>query len=294
MNMTFLTECGLGFGATLALYILASPRIAEPLYRKLLFEPLKYPRGDYRAAEVIKFLAERKAQDLFVPLRGEKKLHAWYFPNNDASQTIIICHGNEGNISDMTSLVKLLLASGASVFIFDYQGYGVSDGSPSVNGVCQDSLAVYDWLVKQQGRDPKSIVLYGESMGASVACWLLQQREISGIILQSASTNLRRIAQETVPALGCFPHFLYPRPYFDNISALQKSPCPLLVIHGAKDSIVVPQHAKNIFAAAKEPKRMAILPNTAHEEIDRRDFNYFCQAVSEFLSSLKTRMAVSR
>lgn len=288
MEMTLLAECGLGFCAVLGLYVLFSPRVAEPLYRKLMFEPLKYPRGDYRSAEVIRFLAENKVQDIFVPIADGKKLHAWHFPNKGASQTIIICHGNEGNISDMSTLIKLLLTSGASVFVFDYQGYGVSDGSPSVNGICRDSLAVYDWLVKQQRLDPRSIVLYGESMGASVVCWLLQQRQVSGVILQSASTNLRRIAQETIPFLGYFPHFLFPRPYFDNISALQKKPCPLLVIHGIKDSIVVPQHAKNIFAAAKEPKRMALLPNTAHEEIDRRDMNYFCQAVSEFLSSLKT------
>ena len=238
------------------------------------------------------FLVDNNVQDVFVPIGNGKNLHAWYFANNNASQTIMICHGNEGNISDMSKLIKLLLQAGASVFIFDYQGYGVSDGSPSIKGICQDALTVYDWLVKKQRLDPKTIVLYGESMGASVVCWLMQQRTVAGAILQSASTNMRRIAHETFPVLGCFPHFLFPRPYFDNIAALRSKPCPLLVIHGSKDKMVSPEHAKNIFAAAREPKRMALLPNTAHEEIDDRDTGYFCQAVGEFLSSLKQRAMV--
>jgi fermentation-respiration switch protein FrsA (DUF1100 family) len=70
------------------------------------------------------------------------------------------------------------------------------------------------------------------------------------------------------------------------MTALRSEPRPLLLIHGSKDKVVSPVHAKNIFAGAPEPKRMALLPNTSHEEIDDRDANYFCQAVGEFLHSL--------
>jgi len=285
--MTLLTECYLGFGAMAALYVLGSPRVAEPLYRPLMFEPTKYPKGFYNEPELKQFLADNNAQDVFIPIGNGKNLHAWHFINSRAAQTIMVCHGNEGNISDMSKLIQLLLHTGSSVFIFDYQGYGVSDGSPSIKGVCQDALIAYDWLVKKQRLDPKSIVLYGESMGASIACWLIKQRTIGGIILQSASTNIRRIAHETFPPLGCFPYFLFPSPYFDNIAALRIKPYPLLIIHGSKDRTVVPAHAKNIFAAAREPKRIALLPYTAHEEIDNRDVGYFCQAVGEFLNSIK-------
>ena len=61
----------------------------------------------------------------------------------------MVCHGSEGNISDMGKLVSLLLQSGDAVFIFDYQGYGVSAGAPSVKGICEDALIAYEWLVKK-------------------------------------------------------------------------------------------------------------------------------------------------
>ena len=291
--MSLLTECYFGFGAIAVLYVLFSPRMAEALYRPLIFEPLKYPKGYYRDAELKEFLTNTSAQDIFVPIGNGKHLHAWYFANKKAGPTVVVCHGNEGNISDMSKLIKLLLRSGASVFIFDYQGYGVSGGAPSIKGICQDALAVYDWLVKKQRLDPKQIVFYGESMGASVVCWLIQQRTVAGVILQAASTNMRRIAHETFPFLSIFPNFLFPRPYFDNVAALRNIPRPLLLIHGLKDKAVVPKHTKNIFAGAREPKRMALLPNTMHEEIDDRDADYFCQAVGEFLSSIKLRDRVS-
>ena len=134
--------------------------------------------------------------------------------------------------------------------------------------------------------DPKTLVLYGESMGASVVCWLMQKRSVAGVILQSVATNLRRIAYETFPLLAIFPDFLFPQPYFDNVKALRKKNCPLLIIHGSKDKTVNPQHAKNLFAAAREPKQMALLPNTAHDEIDDRDAIYFCQAVHAFLNAI--------
>jgi uncharacterized protein len=290
--MTLLTECYIGLSAMVALFVLFSPRVAERLYRPLMFEPLKYPKGHYRTDELQQFLVDSNVQDIFIPIGNGKNLHAWYFANRTTSQTIMICHGNEGNISDMSKLIKLLLQTGASVLIFDYQGYGVSDGTPSINGICEDALAVYDWLLKKQHLDPKTIVLYGESMGASVAGWLIQQRTVAGIILQSASTNMRRIAHETFPLLGCFPHFLFPRPYFDNIAALRSKPYPLLVIHGSKDRTVIPEHAKNIFAAAREPKRMALLANTAHDEINDLDKEYFCDAVRQFLRSAASRELV--
>ena len=266
-----------------ALYAVLSPRLAEPVYRPTLFNPHKYPSGNYQRGVV----NDVRARDVIFPTANGRKLHGWLFSRNDASKSILINHGNTGNIADLHELVSLLLQSGASVFVYDYQGYGKSEGSPSVRGICDDGLAAYDWLVSSEKVAPDDLVLYGESLGASVSCYVSERRNVSGLILQSSFSTLRRIAGESFPLLRIYPPWLFPRPYFDNLSVLRKAHPPLLVLHGLKDTEVSPAHADALFSQACEPKALVHLPNTQHSEVDAADARTFVEAVRSFLCNLR-------
>lgn len=267
----------------LALYIALSPRVGEPIYHGELFHPYKYPTGNYQ----LQSLVGVPKKDVFFATKDGAKLHGWFFRAPGASKTILVNHGNTGNIGDLEILLSLLLRSGASVFVFDYQGYGRSEGSPSVAGICADALSAYEYLVNEENISPQDIVIYGESLGAAVSCQTAANRPCAGLILQSAFSSMAKIAYDDVPFLRIYPQFLFPPPFFDTLSILKNGQHPpLLIFHGEKDPEVPIAQGKELFANAREPKTFVILPNTLHEDIAREDSDMFVNAIKKYLSTL--------
>ncbi len=263
-----------------SILVLASPRFAEPVYRPILFEPQKYPdgKGDWSMS----WLDGREFEDVYLKTKKGSKLHGWFFPQSGAKASILVNHGNAGNIADLQVLIELLLASRVNVFVYDYRGFGKSEASPSVAGICEDGEAAFDWL---RARTPElPIIVYGESLGGAVSCQLALRRPISGLILQSTFQNIRRIACDTNPIFHMWPPALFTRPYFDNAGIAARLSCPLLVIHGVKDQDVRIEHAMDLFAGAAEPKRLVMLPHTRHDEIDSRDARLFVNSIVEFIT----------
>jgi fermentation-respiration switch protein FrsA (DUF1100 family) len=263
-------------------YLLLSPRLSERLYHRELFNPLAYPAGNYNdnALEGI------KAKDVFFQAEDGTKLHGWYFERAGASRTILLFHGNTGNLGDLQTLLCLLLRTGCSVFAFDYRGFGRSEGKPSVATICQDGLAAYDYLINQEDVPLQDVVLYGESLGASVAVQVSRARPCAAIITQSAFSSLRRAAREAVFLLGLYPQFLFPPPYLNTLAVLKEEHSPLLILHGEKDPEISITHAEELYKYASEPKTLVRLPNTAHSDIADADAELFVKTIKKFLSSL--------
>lgn len=277
---------GISFICLLALvtaYLFLSPRFGERLYHRELFNPFKYPTGNYNDSA----LEGIKAKDIFFPSEDGTKLHAWYFERKEASKTILLFHGNTGNLGDLQTLLCLLLRTGCSVFAFDYRGFGKSEGSPSIAAVCQDGLSAYDYVINQIGVPLQDIVLYGESLGASIATQVSRVRPCAAIITQSAFSSLRRAAKEAVFILGFYPQILFPYPYLNTLVVFKEEHSPLLILHGEKDPEIGISHAEELYAQACEPKKFVRLPNTAHSDIDKEDFELFVQTIKKFLAKLE-------
>ena len=271
-----------------AVYLACSPRFGERLYHPDLFQPLYSPDGNYNHDIFSKY----SYRDVFFPSKNGKKLHGLFFPIEGARKTILINHGNKGNLFDLGRLLQLLLDTNNSVFVYDYQGYGRSQGSPSVRRICEDALAAFDWLVKEEKIEAQDIVLYGESLGAGVSCYVARQREVGGLMLQSAFTNIRDIAIESIPVLQAYPSWLFPRPFLDNARTLAEIRKPVLILHGTYDRDVPITHGKKLFATANGSKMFVELPNTVHDEIAQEDGEVFAKATREFFSSLANRETV--
>lgn len=268
-----------GFSIALTLYVALAPRLAKRFYRPLLFRPAPLV-GDRSEPPVLDGIAGR---DIFFPSQNRKMLHGWYFENRDAKHCILFNHGNAGNIADRTDLVRLLLSADASVFIYDYQGYGRSEGYPDLPAICHDAEAAYDYLSESKGLTADRLVLYGESLGASVACYLSSVRPSAGLIMQSGFSSLRKIAAREYPILGFYPDWLYPHPGLNSAQILKKPHPPVLIAHGVHDIVIPFGHAEQLFAEAVEPKFFVKLANCAHSDITTSAPDEYLAEIRQFL-----------
>ena len=191
------------------------------------------------------------------------KLFGWYVEGPATSGVILWCHGNAGNIINRLENLKLLYQSGLSVFLFDYRGYGRSQGRPSEDGLYRDALGAYDYLTRTRMIRPERIVLFGRSLGAAVAgaggasrpeaCRRFDSRIVVPVDRSGGQVSLRR---EPV-------HWLL-RVDFSLIDRLPQLSLPKLIIHGDKDDIIPLELGRQVFEAAKPPKSFYLIEGADH------------------------------
>jgi len=245
----------------------------------LIFHPYPYEPG----TDMPPIIENAEVDEVYIPLKSGKKLHCWYYKVANATKTILFSHGNAGNLSSRNSILNLLTKTGASVFIYDYEGFGKSEGLPSIDGICENGLAVYDYLVEKEGIKPENLVVYGESLGTGVAMYLADEKPVSAVILQSGFSSLRTIAQESYPTLRAYPSFLFPAQQLDTLTLAKKAHPPLLIIHGSLDRVVPYSHAERLYKEAIEPKQLLTLPKSGHTDICSTAPHEFLKAVVEFM-----------
>ena len=195
-------------GSASLIYLLMSPRVNKLVYRPLMFFPVSFPDS----VTEVPSLEGIVGKEYFFKGKSGQSIHGWHWHNPKAKYTFLFSHGNSGNLTIRLETSRHLLNAGASVFVYDYQGFGKSTGSPSVEGICEDAETAHDFLVRDLGLKESDILLYGESLGAAVSTYLSTVRECSGIVMQSGFSSLKRIAREHFPLLSLYPDLLFPRP----------------------------------------------------------------------------------
>ena len=192
-------------------------------------------------------------------------LDGWFIPGT-SSITVLWLHGNAGNISDRLDILRGFNHSlGVSSFIFDYRGYGKSEGRPSEKGLYEDARAAWEWLTEQRGVPPGNIILYGHSLGTAVAVDLALGAggSAAGLALESPFTSARALARRMY---GGIPVDLFMSLHFDNIGRVGGVKMPLLVIHGDKDATIPFEMGKEVFDAGREPKAFFPVPGGDHSD----------------------------
>ncbi len=192
-----------------------------------------------------------------------KRLHGWYFPSPQKGPVVLFCHGNAGNISHRLDNIQGLRSWGLGVFIFDYRGYGRSEGSPSEKGIYEDGLSAYDYLVRVEGVSPDEIVVFGRSLGGAVALEIGLERKVRALIIESAFTSLRDMAK----AMPLFRPVSALMPvHYNNIAKISSVHVPILVFHGTQDELVPFSMAEALFDAAAEPKSFYPIQGAGHND----------------------------
>ena len=180
------------------------------------------------------------------------KLHGWYVPADPERGVALFCHGNAGNISGRLDTLRIFHSLGLSTLIFDYRGYGESEGSPSEEGTRLDALAAWERLTGERGIPPERIVLWGRSLGGAVAARLALETRPAALVLEAAFTSIPDVGAERYPFL---PVRLLSRYEYATERYAAEAPCPVLVIHSPEDSVVPYSFGRRLYEAAPAPKR---------------------------------------
>jgi fermentation-respiration switch protein FrsA (DUF1100 family) len=180
------------------------------------------------------------------------KLHGWYVPAADERAVLLFCHGNAGNISHRVGMIDAFHRLRLSVFIFDYRGYGRSEGKPTEKGTYLDSEAAWDYLTETRRVPPERIVIFGRSLGGAIAAHLAKDRAPGALILGSAATSVVDMGKEMYPYL---PVRWLCRFQYATVEYVRQVRCPVLVIHSVEDELVPFHHGQRIFEAAPQPKQ---------------------------------------
>ena len=229
----------------------------------------------------------RPWEDLYFSSGDGVRLNAWYFPANPDSPhrewAVLLCHGNGGNVSHRLGTVALLLELGLSVLVFDYRGYGRSEGIPSEAGTYLDAQAAFAWL-RQRGFAAAHIIAFGESLGGGVATELATRETVGGLVLQSTFTSLPDAGADLFPWL---PVRWLSRLRYDSRAKLAALTVPVLVLHSRADRLVPFHHAERNFATLRGPRLLRETQGDHNDSI-RTDLANTKAALGEFLGLLKS------
>lgn len=241
---------------------------------RLIFFPSRYPEGDWDPRGLTVEDAEFTAEDGVW-------LHGWFCPVQNPRAVVLISHGNAGNITHRDEEIKLWQRHlGVSVFIYDYRGYGRSEGSPNESGVCADARAAYRWLTEQKQIGADEIVLRGESIGSAVSLQLALEVPHRALIMESPFTSAVAMGQRSFPFL---PVRWVMRNRFDSDRQITRYRGPLLITHGTNDSIIPFEMGQQLFELANEPKRFYPVRGADHNDVPFVGGAAYFHAIGEFL-----------
>lgn len=222
--------------------------------------------------------------DVFLTTSDGVRLHGWFVPGR-RDVTWLWFHGNAGNISHRLENLRLLHDElGVNVFIFDYRGYGRSEGTPSEEGTYLDAEAALTHLRFRPDVAQDRIVYFGSSLGAAVAVELAARHPPLALILESPFPSVPYMARRTYPFL---PIWFLLRTRYDALARIGHVQAPLLVLHGDRDSIVPMEAGKKLFDAANEPKEFYVIQGADHNDTYVVGGQAYFAALGRFLVMLE-------
>ena len=184
------------------------------------------------------------------------ELHGWFIPRQGARKVVLFLHGNAGNITHRGESLSVFSGLGLNVFIFDYRGYGRSQGMPTEEGLYLDAEAAWRYLTDVRGYRASDIIIFGRSLGGAVATQLASRVDPGGLILESTFSSASDVAHQAFPLLSRLVLLRYD---FDSVSRLESVQAPVLVLHSPQDDVIPYELGRRLYDAANEPKEFAIL-----------------------------------
>jgi fermentation-respiration switch protein FrsA (DUF1100 family) len=247
-----------------------------------------------RALEATPAAAGLPFEDVTFTASDGVKLEGWFIPapNPHAPSgarpfTLVMFHGNAGNISHRIDWAKLFRDRlDSNVFLFDYRGYGKSEGSPTEKGTYLDGEAAVEMVAARPDVDASRIIYTGHSLGAAVATEVALRLVPAGLVLESPFTSVADMAKQVIPFLPV-GRFLSTR--YETEKKIARLACPLLVIHGDRDEAIPFEHAIRVYREAPEPKSFFRVMEGGHNDTYIVGGEAYVQAYVRFLASIGSR-----
>lgn len=236
----------------------------SPLERALVYQPAENTASD--------------PADVWFSAADGTRLHGRFYDQPDRLAVILFCHGNAGSVESWAASAKEMAdRHHAAVFVFDYRGYGKSQGMPREEGLYQDARAARRWLAGKTAIPERDVILLGRSLGGGVAVELAATDGARGLILQSTFASLPEVAAYHVPLL--LPYIMMTQ-RFNSLDKIKRYHGPLLQCHGDVDRLIPITQAQSLFQAAPGQKQFITIPGADHNDPPNDEFE---KVMEEFL-----------
>ena len=243
----------------LFLYLVIALIFAMPARTALEHHFLYFPDPRHEATPAAVGLAY---EEIAFQATDGTQLNGWLLPGQPEAPVVLFCMGNAGNISHRLETLQLLHDLGVAVFIFNYRGYGLSEGKASESGIYQDVTGALHFL-NRRGWPTSQIIIFGRSLGAAVGLEAALRNPPAGLIMESAFTSISAMGQQHYPLLNLLLGWLLSAKY-DNLEKIDTLKSPLLLIHGKNDTICPPHMAEELYARAPTEKQPLWISGADH------------------------------
>jgi hypothetical protein len=200
---------------------------------------------------------------------GTKLYGVWAHQPEPGAQVLVYFHGNADNIDYYIDKVGVYWAMGYETFVFDYRGYGMSEGTPDFDGVMADGAAAAAYVADTTGLSHDQIAFLGLSLGGSVAVHTAPDFDPQVLVTEDMFASGQKIMDDGSDL--DLPDGWLLADEWDNTIAAAQVTVPYLVIHGDSDTYIEPENAQLVYAAANDPKSLWLVPGADHAEADLVD-----------------------
>ncbi len=235
----------------------------------LVYPGSRYPKGNWEPEEF-------SYEEIAFESADGTKLVGWFLPRYPQTQdletseqhskqhSLLFCHGNAENVAESSQWYgeNYRRSLNADVFVFDYRGYGKSEGTPFEEGVLQDAEAALNLLCEKTGLQPQDVVIVGSSIGGGPAVYLASKHGCKVLILRRTFTSISGVAAQQFPWL---PVRLLMRNQYPSETRIKSFDGPLFQSHGQADTLIPIEMGKTLFEAAPTTnKKFYSVPNMGH------------------------------
>jgi pimeloyl-ACP methyl ester carboxylesterase len=223
-------------------------------------------------------------QEFLIPTTDGVTICSWYLPVEDPVAEIIFFHGNSGNLSiGRLELFISIYRRGYSLFAFDYRGFGKSSGSPSEEGIYRDSAAATSYFWDKLHQPENKVVYLGRSLGGVAAAYAATVHLPNGVILEGAFPSKASLLRH-------YPLFWILSPFsryeLSPLEFLEKTPCPVLVIHGDQDQVVPLSEGQKLYERLETKKEFYLVNGAGHADHYLVGAESYWQRLKDFVSKL--------
>ena len=277
MPMTFTRERLIGVAVAVVLGCAAFVYGLRWLESMMTFQP-------DRMNETERTLTPEGAESVWFNSADGTRLHGYFFKSQSGPETatVIFFHGNGGNIGNISWVGQRFARRGFDVLLFDYRGYGASDGvAANEADLYADGDAAVAFVKNVKGERPERIILYGQSLGTVVVADVASRGVFGAVVLESGFSSASSVAASALPWLPRWLHFLG-KNRFESARKLASVKSPILITHGDPDGTIPTGESHTLYASANEPKKLLIFRGAGHNVFGTLGEPYLTQ-VEQFI-----------
>lgn len=282
-----LTAAAALFFPLLSVYLFFCPAVNLELYQLFAVHPTHEPLDLSKPIQIMGVKGEHTFFPVLKDAGPQVLMHGIYFKNKCARALVLVSPSNAFCLAHFVKSKQIahLLKLGFDVFMYDYEGFGKSQGKADYRKLGNDGISAYTYVT--QKLQPKSVILYGLSMGTGVSAYVAQRKKADAVILDSPYVSPEKTIKLWQPVLNLYPSFFFPGPHFDNDTYIKGAHPPTMILNMGLDKVTYPEQGETLYKVASQPVTYQLLPNSIHGLIAADEEDTYSRSINEFVSQIR-------